>query len=131
MPKQESDPLERALKVAGEILVLPGASLLADGKVKPGLIHLGVGIVAGLTLGAPASLLVAANSLAMSFTGKNLATALFKPGDTRDFRLAEKVKEDIQQGRTLDEIQEEVREDIEDIYVEADRDRPKKTGPIP
>ncbi|HEY3381335.1 MAG TPA: DUF6072 family protein [Vicinamibacterales bacterium] len=119
MPDTKTTPIGRGLRVAADMLLLPGSSLLLDGKVKPGLLHVGVGVAAGFALGIPAALLVAANSISLSFTGKNLASALIGAQDPRDVTLTAKIRQDVDKGLSLEEIQETVREDVEDVYAEV------------
>jgi hypothetical protein len=61
----------RGIKILGETLV-PGASLVLDGKILPGAVHLVGGLVARWALGPVGWLLVAANSYSKSVTGRNL-----------------------------------------------------------
>lgn len=63
--------LENAVKLVGEAVV-PGASLLMDGKILEGGAHVIVGGLARVVLGPVGLLLVAANSYSTSATGKNL-----------------------------------------------------------
>lgn len=63
--------IENAVKLVGEAL-LPGASLLIDGKILQGGAHAVVGTVARMALGPLGLLLVAANSYSTSSTGKSL-----------------------------------------------------------
>lgn len=63
---------EKAVKLIGEFALVPGTSLLLDGKIKSGLGHVLAGGVARLALGVPGLLLVAANSYSSSSTGKSL-----------------------------------------------------------
>jgi hypothetical protein len=119
MREEKTSPVERGLRVAAEMLLLPGSSLLLDGKLQPGLLHVGAGVAAGFVLGVPAALLVAANSISLSFTGRNLASALLGSPGPRDLTLAAKVRHGIEDGLSAEEIQETVREDVEDVYAEA------------
>lgn len=68
-PKQQT--LENAIKLAGEVL-LPGASLLMDGKVVLGGAHVVLGAWAKTALGPVGVALVIANSYTESTTGMNL-----------------------------------------------------------
>lgn len=113
--------LTHSLKLVGETMVLPGSSLLIDGKVKKGALHAGVGLLAGALLGGPAILLVAANSFSLSLTGKSLPSNLnlFESKDQRAINLKERVKKDSAAGLTLEEIREDILEDVEDLYLEA------------
>lgn len=62
---------DNAIKLLGEALV-PGASLLMDGRVAAGALHTVVGAWARVALGPVGLALVVANSYANSTTGKNL-----------------------------------------------------------
>ncbi|HSK79626.1 MAG TPA: DUF6072 family protein [Thermoanaerobaculia bacterium] len=61
----------RGIKILGEAVV-PGASLVLDGKLLPGAAHLVGGLVARWAFGPVGWLLVAANSYSKSVTGRNL-----------------------------------------------------------
>lgn len=69
--------IENAVKLAGELL-MPGASLLIDGKILQGGAHAVVGTLARVALGPVGLLLVAANSYATSSTGKSLLKQFVK-----------------------------------------------------
>ena len=90
-----------------------------DKKVKQGMLHLGSGILAAMTLGPVGVLLVKANSLSLSLGGKNLLETLLGNDDPRAHTLTEMVKTGMEKGLTLDEIQESLLEDAEDLYAEA------------
>ncbi len=64
--------VHRGVKLAGEALVAPGASLLLDGQVLTGGAHLVGGLVAASVLGPLGWILVAANSYSKSVTGEHL-----------------------------------------------------------
>jgi hypothetical protein len=66
--------LGRTLKLAGEAVV-PGASLLLEGKVGAGATHMLLGAVATMVLGPLGRLLVAANSFSTSVSGRGLLTS--------------------------------------------------------
>ncbi len=68
----------RGIKLVGEV-VAPGTSLLLDGNVSLGAIHLVGGWLAKKALGPVGWLLVAANSYSQSVTGKNLMEHLQTP----------------------------------------------------
>ncbi len=119
MSEKKDDLLTNGLKLAGEVFLLPGASLLADGKVKSGLLHAGAGIAARAVLGGPFFLVAAANSFSMSLTGENLISHLRGTKDPRNTKLEDRVKQDAAEGMELHEIQESVSEDVEDLYLEA------------
>lgn len=110
--------LNRGVKIAGEALLTPGSSLLVDGQFKKGLAHVGGGLLAGLVLGPIGPVLVAANSYCRSVGGRNLVETLTMPKDLRDQSLANKVKQAVDEGVSLDELQQDIAEDIEDLYVE-------------
>ena len=65
----------RGLKILGETVV-PGASLVLDGKILPGAAHLVGGLVARWAFGPVGWLLVAANSYSKSVTGLSLTEHL-------------------------------------------------------
>jgi hypothetical protein len=118
MSSEEDKILKNGIKLSGEMLVIPGSSLLLDGNVKSGLFHAGAGILAGGLLGIPGFLLVAANSYSTSCTGKGLLAHLSGSKNPRDIKLGKKIERDIAAGKTFEEIKEEMIEDIEDICEE-------------
>ena len=61
----------RGLKILGETVV-PGASLVLDGKILPGAAHLVGGLVARWAFGPVGWLLIAAYSDSKSVTGRSL-----------------------------------------------------------
>lgn len=65
----------RSIKILGETVV-PGASLVLDGKILPGAAHLVGGLVARWAFGPVGWLLVAANSYSKSVTGRSLTEHL-------------------------------------------------------
>ena len=65
----------RGIKAIGETVV-PGASLVLDGKILPGAAHLVGGFVARWAFGPVGWLLVAANSYSKSVTGRSLTQHL-------------------------------------------------------
>jgi hypothetical protein len=67
--------LSRGLKIAGET-VAPGASLLLDGQVLPGVAHFLAGMVARAAFGPVGMILVAADSYSKSVSGKGLLEQL-------------------------------------------------------
>lgn len=119
MQNKNKEILKNGMKLAGEILLIPGSSLLLDGQIKYGVLHAGVGIFAKMTFGLPGFLLIAANSFTLSLTQKNLASVIFNSSDYRDIKLMDRVNIGIDKGLTLKEIQEDVSEDVEDIYLET------------
>lgn len=61
----------RAVKIAGETIT-PGASLILDGNLRLGILHvIGAGLLTGL-VGPIGSVLLAANSYSKSVSGKSL-----------------------------------------------------------
>jgi len=69
--EQHLQAASRGIKLVAE-LVLPGASLLADGKIAQGGAHVVAGIAARALLGPIGFILVAANSYTRSVTGKHI-----------------------------------------------------------
>ncbi|CAM2009949.1 DUF6072 family protein [Acanthopleuribacter pedis] len=110
--------LNRGVKIAGEALLTPGSSLLVDGQFKKGLAHVGGGLVAGLVLGPIGPLLVAANSYCQSVGGRNLVETFTKPNDLRDQPLSNKVAAAVDEGVPLEDLQQDIAEDVEDLYAE-------------
>jgi hypothetical protein len=72
--------LVNGVKLAGET-VLPGASLLLDGKVANGLVHTLLGFGARAALGPVGLLIVAADSFSKSVTDKHLWAHLSDAAD--------------------------------------------------
>lgn len=70
-PILQSPSTKNAIKLAGEA-ILPGASLLMDGQILHGGLHLIAGAVAKAFLGPVGIAVVIANSYSNSTTGKNL-----------------------------------------------------------
>jgi hypothetical protein len=75
MPKQQT--IDNAIKLLGEVLI-PGASLLMEGKIVTGSAHLIVGTWAKAAIGPVGVALVIANSYTESTTGMNLLKHLSK-----------------------------------------------------
>lgn len=71
-------PVVNAVKIVGEVGVVPGTSLLLDGKIVPGLAHVVAGLAARAAFGIPGLIAVAANSYAKSVTGRHLHQQLRK-----------------------------------------------------
>lgn len=67
-----SEKAVNVAKLVGEVVVTPGASLLADGNIAAGGLHVVLGVAARVFLGVPGILLVAANSYSKSVTKKSL-----------------------------------------------------------
>ncbi len=76
-PAPSTKTTHNAVKLVGEA-ILPGASLLMDGKVAHGGAHLIAGVLAKALLGPVGLVLVIANSYSSSTTGQNLLKQ-FKP----------------------------------------------------
>ncbi|HEX8618834.1 MAG TPA: DUF6072 family protein [Thermoanaerobaculia bacterium] len=71
-PTDPVDVLANGAKVLGELAVIPGASLIADGDVKGGVLHGAIGIAAAVVFGPIGWLAVAANSYSRSVSGRNV-----------------------------------------------------------
>lgn len=71
-PTAPGDVLANGAKILGEVAILPGASLIADGNVKSGVIHGVVGVTAAIVFGPIGWLAVAADSYSRSVTGHHL-----------------------------------------------------------
>lgn len=71
MQNSKSHTTDNAVKLLGEVLV-PGASLMMDGKILAGGLHTILGTWAKMALGPAGLAIVIANSYAKSTTGKNL-----------------------------------------------------------
>jgi hypothetical protein len=67
-----SQVISNGVKLAGETLFAPGTSLLLQGKVIGGSLHVIIGLAARSLLGPVGWLAVTANSYASATTGKNL-----------------------------------------------------------
>jgi len=72
----QSDVLHNGVKLVGEAVLTPGASLILDGRLVEGALHAVVGLAAKALLGPIGLFLTAANSYSMSTTGKNLQTQM-------------------------------------------------------
>jgi hypothetical protein len=85
-PKEQAKPeavapgTQNAVKLVGEV-ILPGASLLMDGKILQGGAHVLAGAVAKAFLGPIGIAIVIANSYSNSTTGKGLLN-LFSRGNS-------------------------------------------------
>ena len=108
MRRRWKENVRKAVKIAGELCITPGASLLVEGDVKKGAIHAGVGLVGCLILGFPAVVVVGASSFLKSLDA----------GARAEDPIREKVREEVRQGLTLEEIQAGIAEDVEDRYHE-------------
>lgn len=60
------------MRILAETGVAPGSSLILDGKVRSGTLHLALGAAARALLGPLGAGLVAANSYSRSVRGRNL-----------------------------------------------------------
>ncbi len=109
--------LAKGLKILGEVVLTPGTSLLLDGQFKPGMVHVGIGLVARRMLGLPGLLLVGANSYSQSVTGKSLLTHAQALAGGKEDSLGELVKKAIGDKKSLSEILATVAEDVEDKYL--------------
>lgn len=69
--QHHANTTDNAVKLLGETLI-PGASLMMDGKIVAGAVHTILGTLAKAALGPAGLALVIANSYAQSSTGKNL-----------------------------------------------------------
>lgn len=118
MAEKKDDTLRNGAKVLGEAFVAPGTSLLLDGKVKEGALHLGGGILAKLVFGVPGLLVVAANSYSQSVTGQGLLQNLMQH-KAPESSLKEIVEQDLAEGKTPEEIKEGLAEDVDDICAQA------------
>ncbi len=73
--------VSRGVKIAGEAFVVPGSSLILDGNLVAGGLHMAGGIAARVLLGPVGWFAVAANSYSKSVTGKHVTehvTGAFK-----------------------------------------------------
>ena len=68
----DASPLVNGVKAAAEAFLLPGSSLIADGNINQGALHVAGGIAAKMILGPIAMLAVGANSYSKSVTGLHL-----------------------------------------------------------
>ena len=120
--------LTKGLKLIGEVAITPGISLLLDGKMKSGVVHVGVGFIARRVFGLPGLLLVGADSYSQSVTGKTLLEHVQTLGGAgagagagtaavaRDESLGQRVSKAINENKSLGEILATVAEDVEDKY---------------
>ena len=118
MAERHNKILRNGIKVLGEAAVLPGTSLLLDGKIKAGALHAGGGILAKLVLGVPGLVLVAANSYSQSVTGQSLLQNVLH-NKAPDSSLKEIVEQDLASGKTPEEIKAGLAEDVDDICAQA------------
>ncbi len=81
MPQRTDAPvLTNTLKVAGEALVVPGASLVVDGDLKGGALHIVGAYVARALVGPIGWALMAADSYSVSVSGKHFHQHFFGGG---------------------------------------------------
>lgn len=73
-----SEKATNVVKLVGEMVLTPGTSLLADGKIAAGGAHVALGFAARCLLGVPGLVYVAANSYSKSVSNKHLHEHLFK-----------------------------------------------------
>jgi hypothetical protein len=78
----DKEVIKNGVKLIGE-RIIPGASLLMDGKIAEGSLHALLGLGAKAAFGLPGLFVLAANSYSKSVTGKGIlehATDLTKTG---------------------------------------------------
>lgn len=68
----DQDTVGNAVKLVGEVAVVPGTSQLLDGNVPYGIGYAVLGLAARALLGPVGLLLVAADSFSSSVSGKHL-----------------------------------------------------------
>lgn len=108
--------LTKGLKLIGEVAITPGISLLLDGKMKSGVVHIGVGFIARRVFGLPGLLLVGADSYSQSVTGKSLLEHVQTLAGVKEDTLGQRVTIAINENKPLGEILATVAEDVEDKY---------------
>jgi len=64
----------RGLRLLGDTLIAPGTSLLLDGDVASGALHVAAGLAARAALGPVGWLLVAANAYSQSVSGRSIVS---------------------------------------------------------
>lgn len=109
--------IKNTLKVAGEVLITPGISLLGEGKTQDGMIHAGVGLVGKSLFGLTGLLVVGASSFYRSLKKTN-GNPIEVDGEDRIKDLNEKVRLELDAGMSLEEIKAGIQEDVEDAYFE-------------
>jgi hypothetical protein len=72
-----STQLQNGIKAVGEAVIAPGSSLIIDGDVKNGAMHLAGGLAAKAFLGPIGWGLVAADSFSLSVSGKHIHQHFF------------------------------------------------------
>lgn len=113
-----------AVKVASELFVMPGTSLIMEGQVKSGLLHAGAAFLLRAVVWKPLAIVAIANSLSKSITGQSILGNMkgSRPGtNTRPSAetLDDRVRSHMADGMTAEEIQETLREDVEDLVMET------------
>src|SRR5215471_6248723 len=68
----ESDTISNAVKLIGELAIVPGTSQFLDGNITSGAVHAALGLAAGALLGIPGIILIAANSYSQSVSQQSL-----------------------------------------------------------
>lgn len=123
-----NETVKTTLKLAGESFVLPGSSLLIEGKLGKGALHLGASVLGFCAFGLPAAVLVGASSFYQSM--KATPAAAGAPDVANKYRagLAGTVRDGVAEGLTLEEIKAGVGEDVEDAYFEASAKAQKPVG---
>jgi len=71
-PPEPGRTLVNGAKAIGELGILPGISLIADGDVKSGALHAIGGVVAAALIGPVGWILAGADSYSYSVTGKHI-----------------------------------------------------------
>lgn len=74
-----STELKNGIKAVGEAFVAPGSSLIIDGDVKNGVLHLAGGLAAKTLVGPIGWGLIAADSFSLSVSGKHLHQHFYTP----------------------------------------------------
>jgi hypothetical protein len=72
-------PLLNGVKAAGEAYIIPGASLMLDGNVKGGVIHMAGAYAARALFGPIGWAYFAADSFSLSVSGKHIYQQFSKP----------------------------------------------------
>ena len=116
--------IKNAIKVAAEILVIPGSSLLTEGRIKDGAIHAGLALLSKSFLGLPSLLVLGASSFYRSLEKKEDKADEIK-ADDRIEGLDEKVRAEVEDGMTLEEIKAGIQEDVEDTFFEVQQNNGK------
>lgn len=71
-PATPGEILANGAKIVGEVAIVPGVSLIADGDLRGGITHGVIGVVAGTFFGPLGWLVVAADSYSRSVSGHYL-----------------------------------------------------------